>query len=179
MRSSTTALPVGWEQTRAFRLARLHLSKPLGPRSLRRVVRDIAGVHAQVASAGELQCAVRAPGLTPGASERAVGRRALVKTWVMRGTLHLIDADDMAVFGAAMRTRTHWRRPVWERAFKISAADVESAIDAIGAALDGERLTRVELADRVYEELHNDAIDERLRSGWGELLKIAAAHGRL
>lgn len=68
---------------------------------------------------------------------------------------------------------------MWERAFKIRVADVEAAIDAIADALDGERLTRVELADRVYERLHNDAIDRRLRSGWGELLKIVAAHGRL
>lgn len=28
---------VTWEQTRAFRLARMHVTKPLGPRSLRRV----------------------------------------------------------------------------------------------------------------------------------------------
>ena len=157
----------------------MHLSDPLGPRSLRRIVRDVGGVHAQVTSAGELQCAVRAPGLAPGATDRGLVRRALVKTWAMRGTLHLIDAGDMALFAAASRTRRHWRRPVWERAFKIKVAEVEAAIDAIADALDGECLTRVELADRVYERMHDDAIDARLRSGWGELLKIVAAHGRL
>jgi hypothetical protein len=169
---------ITWEQTRAFRLARLHVSEQLGPRSLRKVARDIGGVHAQVASAGELVFAVRAPGLAPRAISRALWeRRTLVKTWAMRGTLHYIEADDFPIWAAAARTRNAWRRPSWERAFKIKVAEVEATLEAIPDVLDGRRLTRVELADGLYEHLRSDAVDRRVRSGWGELLKIAASHG--
>jgi hypothetical protein len=172
--------PVSWDQTRAFRLARMHLSAPLGPRSLRRVVRDLGGVHAQVASAGELQCAARAPGLGPGAVERALWqRRTLVKTWAMRGTLHWIDADDFPVWAAALATRRHWRRPVWLRAFKLTIEEIEASLEAIAEALDGRALTRAALADEVHRRVRSAAVDERLRSGWGEMLKIVALHGRL
>ncbi len=43
----------------------------------------------------------------------------------------------------------------------------------------GRILTRAGLADEVHRRLHNDAVDERLRSGWGELLKVVALHGLL
>ena len=64
-RSADPELHVSWEQARAFRLRRMHLVEPLGARSLRKVVRDLGGVQAQVASAAELQCAVRMAGLPP------------------------------------------------------------------------------------------------------------------
>jgi Winged helix DNA-binding domain len=172
--------PVTWERTRAFRLARMHVSDPLGPRSLRRVVRDLGGVHAQVASAGELQCAVRATGLALGAPERALWRnRTLVKTWAMRGTLHWIDAEDFPVWAAAFATRRHWRRPVWLRAFNVTVEDILNAVEAVADALDGRCLTRAVLADEVHRRLRSDAVDERIRSGWGEVLKIVAIHGLL
>lgn len=171
---------VTWEQTRAFRLARMHLADPLGPRSLDRIVRNLGGVHAQVSSAGELQCAVRARGLKPGTIERALWeRRTLVKTWAMRGTLHWIHADDLAVWAAAFATRQHWRKPVWLRAFHLDIADIEAVVDAAADALDERPLTRNALADQIHKLLKSDVVDERIRSGWGELLKIVALHGLL
>jgi hypothetical protein len=178
--AATDRPTVTWEQARSFRLARMHVSHPLGPRSLGRVVRAIGGLHAQVASAAEIQAAVRAAGLTAGALDRALWeQRTLVKTWAMRGTLHLVDADDFPSWAAALETRTAWRRPVWLRAFRLTLEDIEAALDAIAEALDGRCLTRQGLADEVHRRLHNDAVDARLRSGWGELLKVAALHGLL
>jgi hypothetical protein len=102
-----------------------------------------------------------------------------VKTWAMRGTLHWIEAGDFPVWAAAFATRDHWRKPVWQRAFKMSEADVEAMVEAVTGALDGKLLTRVELADEVHRLLHNDDVDEHLRSGWGSALKLVALHGLL
>lgn len=171
---------VTWEQARAFRLARMHLVDPLGPRSVRKVVRDLGGVQAQVASAGELQIAVRAQGLAQGAIERAIYKqRTLVKSWMMRGTLHWVDAADYAVWAAASRTRAPWNKNYWQKYFGVTAKQVEAAVDAIGNALDGQCLTREQIADEVHARLKNKAIDEQLRSGWGSVLKIAASQGML
>lgn len=172
--------PVTWAQTRAFRLARQHLSDPLGPRSLRRVVRNLGGVHAQVASAGELQCAVRAPGLGVGATNRALWKsKTIVKTWMMRGTLHYLDAEDLPVWAAASATRQAWRKPAWQKAVGLTIAEIEAAVDAAAEALDGRCLTREALADEIGKRSKNKTLDEHLRSGWGSILKIVAAHGLL
>lgn len=96
----------------------------------------------------------------------------------MRGTLRLIDAEDFPVWAAALATRRYWRRPVWLRTYKLTVEVIESVVEAVAQALDGRILTRAGLADEVHRRLRNDAVDERLHSGWGELLKIVAIHGR-
>ncbi|HYI44485.1 MAG TPA: crosslink repair DNA glycosylase YcaQ family protein, partial [Actinomycetota bacterium] len=172
--------PITWEQARAFRLARMHLADPLGPRSVRKVVRDLGGIQAQVASAGELQCAVRAQGLAPGAIERAIYKqRTLVKSWMMRGTLHWVDAADYPVWAAASRTRAPWNKKYWQKYFGVTGKQVEDAVDAIATALDRQCLTREQVADEVHARVKNKAIDELMRSGWGSVLKIAASQGTL
>jgi DNA glycosylase AlkZ-like len=171
---------VTWAQTRAFRLRRMHLVAPLGPRSLRRIASDLGGIQAQVHSAAELQCAVRTDGLTANAVERAVFQsRTLVKTWMMRGTIHYLDPADLPVWASASATRRTWNKPYWQKAFGITTADVEAAIEIIPKALDGACLTREEVADRVHETTRNAALDELMRAGWGSVLKIVAAEGLL
>lgn len=172
--------PITWKQARAFRLARTHLSDPLGPRSLRRVVSDLGGVQAQVASAAAMQCALRAPGLSPEALPRALWKsRSLVKTWMMRGTIHYLAAEDLPVWAAASATRDAWKKPAWQKYTGLSIADVETAVELVSHALDGERLTREGIADHVAGEVKNTKLDDLLRSGWGSVLKIVASRGFL
>ena len=169
-----------WGQTRAFRLRRMHLTSPLGPRSLRRVARELGGIQAQVHSAAEMACAVRVNGLGPNAVERALYKnRTLVKTWMMRGTIHYLDPADLPVWASASATRRIWNKPYWQKAFGITADDVEAAIEIIPKALDGACLTREEVADQVHRITRNSAVDELMRAGWGSILKIVAAEGLL
>lgn len=171
---------VSWEQTRAFRLQRMHLVAPLGPRSLRKVAKDLGGVQAQVHSAGELQFAARLDGLAERAVERAVYQsRTLVKTWMMRGTIHYLDSDDLPVWAAASETRQAWQKPYWQKAFGISANNVQDGLAAIDAIIGAEPLTREEIADEVHRKTNNKALDQLMRQGWGSVLKIAAAQGSL
>ena len=75
------------------------------------VVREHVGIQAQVMSLAELQLNARLDGLRPDDVRDALwAHRRLVKTWAMRGTLHLIASDDLASFVAAAPPRG-WRPP--------------------------------------------------------------------
>jgi uncharacterized protein YcaQ len=160
---------------RALRLARHHLTDPLPRDRLADVVAAVGGVQAQVMSAAELAIWSRSEGLSrDDVQESLWQRRELVKTWCMRGTLHLLPAADWPIWAAALRQRTHWRRPAWLRWFGVTVEELEELIATIGACLDAEGRTREEVAALAPEHLR----DEFLR-GWGSHLKPAAYAGVL
>jgi len=79
-----------WPQVLAFRLTRHHLAKRAPRSRLTQVVGDVCGIHAQLMSAAELAIWARVDGITRDEIQTALWhRRNLVKTWCMRGTLHL------------------------------------------------------------------------------------------
>jgi hypothetical protein len=168
---------VAVESVIAWRLTRHHLldDSPVDPVT---VSSDLCGVHAQIASAAELALAVRVHGLKPGQIAALLQSRKLVKTWAMRGTLHYFPARDMPLWIAALRQRVPYERPVWQRGFNVTPAQMERLMAAIRKALDGRSLTREELDDAVVR-LTDGSLRGRLRSGWGELLKPAAYQGLL
>jgi DNA glycosylase AlkZ-like len=122
-----------------------------GSGGLAETARRLGGVHAQVMSCAELALAARVDGVRAEDVRDALWeRRELVKTWAMRGTLHLLPADDLALWAGALRTRSYlWRRPSWTRYFGISLEELEALVAAIGASLDGRGLTREELGEAV------------------------------
>jgi hypothetical protein len=61
----------------------------------------------------------------------------------------------------------------------VSAAQVEKAVELIGGALGDRPLTREQLVEEVAPHIKSKAMEELLRSGWGSVLKIAAAEGAL
>jgi hypothetical protein len=82
-----------WRQVIAWRLGRHHLGERVPAKAMLDVVAGIAGLHAQVMSSAELTLAGRVDGLEPDAVRRALWEeRDLVKTWAMRGTLHLLPS---------------------------------------------------------------------------------------
>ncbi|HWN83450.1 MAG TPA: crosslink repair DNA glycosylase YcaQ family protein, partial [Candidatus Udaeobacter sp.] len=91
------ALKVTWRQALAWRMKR-QLLEPIGSGSVADVVRQLGAVQAQVASSAEL--AIRLRRRTSGAGEvaAALERGDLLKTWVMRGALHLITPTEGAAF---------------------------------------------------------------------------------
>jgi hypothetical protein len=142
-------------------------------------VAAICGLHAQVMSSAELTLAARVEGLSPDAVRRALWQeRSLVKTWAMRGTLHLLPAAELPLWQAALSTRRTWETGAWQRAF-ASGQELERLNQAVAQALDGRLLTREELATAVGELTGSPELGERLRESWGALLKPAAALGLL
>lgn len=172
--------PVTWERVCLSRLAHQHLLQRRPARALLDVARDLCGLHAQVRSSAELAAAVRVDGLARSAVSRALWTdRTLVKTWAMRGTLHLLPADEYALWVAAQSTRDHFLEPARLRPHGLTSDDVLGVIDAVGTALDGRQLSREELAGEVARLRRDPRLGEMLLSGWGGLLKPAAFRGLL
>jgi hypothetical protein len=172
------ARPIPVESVIAWRLARHDLLERSG-RSPEAVASDLFGIHAQIASAAEFASAVRVERLTPGrVGALLTERRALVKTWAMRGTLHLFAGRDMPLLIAALSGRVSYRQGAWQRGFNVTLEQMESLMRAIRRALDDGPMTREELDDAVVK-LTDGSLRGRLRSGWGELLKPAAYEGAL
>src|SRR5215470_5320190 len=78
------------EEVQAFRLRRHHLLDQVAADPVT-ICGDICGVQAQVMSAAQLQFWARNHAITPAMVNEALWqRRSLVKTSLMRQTLHLI-----------------------------------------------------------------------------------------
>jgi hypothetical protein len=170
---------VTWEQALAWRVRRQLLETP-GPDAATEVVRRLAGVQAQVASAAELAVAVRQATWRPEELQRALWEdRTLVKTWAMRGTLHLLPADDAGAYLALVGAVRPWERASWQKAFGATPAEVAALTEAVAEALDGRLLTRDELVDAVVRRTGSGHLEQLMRSGWGTLLKPVAWEGYL
>jgi hypothetical protein len=163
----------------AWRQAR-QLLEPRGAKGIPDVVRRLAGVQSQVGSQAELAIAVRRRATTPTRLDRPLWRdRSLIKTWAMRGTLHVLAADEAPAFVAALSTVQPWRAKAWETYFGVTAREVERINAAIAEALEDRVLTREELGAEVAAKARVHHHAERLSSGWAELLKPAAFQGLL
>src|SRR5215210_7484770 len=93
-----------WDQVRAWRLEQQCLTPRLGRPNFIRAVERVLGVQAQVMSAAELSIGTRVDGLKRTDVQRALWQdRTLVKTWAMRGTIHLFAAEDLPLIVAARR----------------------------------------------------------------------------
>ena len=77
-------------------------------------VRRVVGLQGQDVRANRLGVRVRSHGLTAGDVDAAVRERVVVRTWAMRGTLHMVAADDLpwvhAAFGDYFAARGAARR---------------------------------------------------------------------
>ncbi len=141
---------LSWEQIRRRRLARSHLLARAPRERLVDVVRDVCGVQAQVTAAAELAISARIDGVTQADVRTALWeQRSLVKTWTVRGTLHLHPADDLPIWAAATRAVG----PPWYEAYGLDASQGAAVLDAIGDALDGRCLLRDELAEKVAQRV--------------------------
>jgi hypothetical protein len=169
---------VTWPQVHAFRLERHHLVRKAAKKDLSRVIGEIGGVQAQVMSAAELQAGVRVDCRVEDVRDSLWKRKTLVKTWLMRGTLHLIPAEDLPLFTAAMRTRWMRLRNSWLKFVDLNEPEFRALVEAIGQALDGRVLTREELVASVGRG-RPERIRQVMKSGWGGILKPVARSGLL
>src|SRR5206468_5885363 len=106
----------------------------------------------QIRSAAGLSLGARIRGRRPEDVERARWQdRALAKIWCMRGTVHLVPSDDLAVFARGSTGRAN-RDTAWLEGHGYSAKMIGRALDALRPALDRPR-TRKELADVIAKTL--------------------------
>src|SRR3954447_1981666 len=171
---------VTWRQVAAVRMERQHLLEP-APRALMvDTVREHVAVQAQVMSLAELSLARRVPGITRADVQSALwDDRTLVKTWAMRGTLHLVASAELPELVRALGTRLNWLTDVWLRYFEVTREEMIAMQLAIGEVLNGEPMTRAELAEALAARLGDPPFAQRGTSGWGPVLKPAASNGNL
>ena len=167
-----------WPHVLAWRMRR-HFLDPIGKGSVAEVVRRLCGVQAQVASSAELAVRVRRQASRPGEVARALTEGRLIKTWAMRGVLHLLTPEDGGAFLSLMASGRSWERPSWQRYFGVTPKQVDVLRGAVREALDGRPLTRDELVAAVIAQRGLGHVGDALRSGWGTLLKPLAWQGDL
>ncbi len=147
-------LRISADQARWFRLARHHLDRRAPREKLVEVVRELAGVQAQVLSAAYLSLWARVDGLSIAQLDAALyAERTLVKTWAMRATVHLLASRELPCYtlglGDAWRVHAQWLA----RSSGIAPEAIDAVVDAIGRGLARGPSTRKELAEHVRREL--------------------------
>ncbi|GAB2947145.1 winged helix DNA-binding domain-containing protein [Micromonospora polyrhachis] len=142
------------------------------------VVRRLCGLQAQVISAAERAVAARLPVVRPGLVAEALADRRLVKTWAMRGTLHLLTPADAPAYLSLLAAARTWEKGSWQRTF-VTVAQLDAIAEATLKALDGRVLTREELTAEIVERTGDATLQAHLGSGWGAVLKPLAWQGLL
>src|SRR5438093_2907418 len=130
-------LRLTWARAAAWRVRRHHLDRRAPAGSLLAVAHRLCGLHAQVLSSAELTAWARVENLDRGAVRQALwDDRSLVKTWAMRGTLHLLPADELPLWHAALGTmRRYLNESRWRKNFGLTLDDLDRVTEAVGAAL--------------------------------------------
>ena len=158
---------------------RRQLLDPVGRLPVDAVVRRLGAVQAQVASSAELAIRVRRDASRRGEVGRALADGRLVKTWAMRGTLHLLTPEEGGAFLSLMAAGRSWERPSWVKYFGMTPAQMEALRAVVREAIRARPLTREELIEAVGRQRGFEGVAEGLRSGWGTLLKPIAWQGDL
>src|SRR4029077_3945607 len=114
------------------------------------VTRAVCALQAQAFDAARHQVRVRSAGVTSGAVDRAFEiERSVVRTWLMRGTLHLCAADDlrwlMDVFGPAVNQFGASRR----KNLGLDDATCARAVAVIRKALTSGPMARRQIRERL------------------------------
>jgi hypothetical protein len=171
---------LNWQQVNAWRLTQHHLLPRAGHRELHAVVTRIGGVQAQVMPAAEWSLGARVDALTPADIQRALWQeRTLIKTWAMRGTLHLLEAQALPLYVAARRAHKIHRPPSYYTYHGVTPAEYDAILEAIPQTLSDQPLTREQLAEGVAQAAGMPNLRAVLLSGWGALLKPSAFAGEI
>jgi hypothetical protein len=166
---------IGWQQVCAWRMRRQYLDPRAEP-TPGEIVGRLCGVQAQVWSAAVTAVALRQAVPDRGAVEGA----AMMKTWAMRGTLHLLRPDEAGAYLSLMETTGFWLKPSWQKVSGVTPRQIDNLTDTVAGILDGGAvLTRDELVTQIVADKRFAGIEDRLRSGWGQVLKPLAWRGVL
>ncbi len=138
------------ERVRALRMAALLIaprpSSAPAPSTVDGIVTHLGAMQAQDNASGLWSLGLRLGGATQAEVVAALERREALRTWPMRGTVHLVPARDahwmLDVIGSKSLAGAARRRQY----LGLPDGDAERAVDVIGAQLaGGQRRTRAQL----------------------------------
>jgi hypothetical protein len=128
----------------AQRLGAMRSASPAG------AVRWMLAVQAQDLPGAKWSLGLRTDGGTEAAVDAALDAGAIVRSWPLRGTLHLVAAEDIAWLLSLTGSRQISRAASRRSALGITDSDVQRAEGAVRAALAGRRaLPRGQLLARI------------------------------
>jgi hypothetical protein len=134
-----------WAAVGARRLERNLLATPSPDAHPADVSAAMCGTHAQVMAAAEVSSALRMAHGTRADVQKALwDEHSLIKTYGLRGTVHLFPARDLAMWTwalAAMPSRT----AAFPEGVRLTADESRRIVDAMAAALEDAELTADEL----------------------------------
>jgi hypothetical protein len=159
----------------SFRLRRHHLlDEP--PADAVTIARDMCGVQAQVMGPARLQLWTRNHALTRAEIENALWKsRTLVKTSLMRQTLHLIPTDEFAIYIAALRpSRFAQAMRVMDRC-GITRDESEALIPLIMQTLSAGPLSRPAIAAAIRPKA-SKRVRFWMENSWS-LVRLPVAEG--
>jgi len=125
---------ISLDELRFLRMNAQGLAKRRPKAALLEVVGDLVGVNAQLPSAMALSLRARLEGLTNEDLETyRIQERRVVRTWCMRGTLHLVRTEDLdwllaAVSPAVVRGAWRWL----EKRGGLSEDRARQALESVG-----------------------------------------------
>ncbi|MET8907518.1 winged helix DNA-binding domain-containing protein [Micromonospora sp. NPDC004551] len=115
------------------------------PESVAEVVEWFGAMQAQDAASGLWSLGVRLPGRTQDDVRAALERREALRTWPMRGTVHLVPPRDARWMLAVTGVRSLAGAATRRAQLGLSESDADRAADVLGEAMaGGGRLTRAE-----------------------------------
>lgn len=176
--STPTTTRLTWDGVLGWRMRR-QLLDPVGTLDVAGVVGALCGVQAQVPSSAELAVASRRQDGRVGQAADALADRRLIRTWAMRGTLHLLAPADAGAYLALVGALRSWERPAWQRNFGLTPAEIATLAEYVVEVLADRVLEREELIEEIAARSGSRDLDEHLRSGWGAVLKPLAWMGLL
>jgi hypothetical protein len=146
----TTGVPhLTWPEVSARRLDRNALTAPAQDARPADVVAAMCGAHAQVLSAAELSIGLRLAGATRNVVRAAMwAEHSLIKTFGPRGTVHLLPAQDLAMWLGALAAVPPSPSPFPE-GVRLTPNQTEQVVAAIADALVDAELTADELGQAV------------------------------
>lgn len=170
-----------WARAAAWRVRRQYLDARAPAGKMLAVASRLCGLHAQLMSSAELTLWARVNNLEREAVQRALwDDRTLVKTWAMRGTLHLLPSSELHLWHAALRTNSRYLRPeAWRKYFGISMEELERLSETVAIALENRVLTRDELVKEIGRLMGSAFSEKAAANSWGTIFKPAAFTGRL
>jgi hypothetical protein len=132
------------ERVLAVRMANQALT-PTGLPSAAAAAAHVVGVQAQDIPATHLALRSRCPSLTSAGSVRAINSGEVVRTWLMRGTLHAAAAADIRWLGALFEMSQLARFRTHRAEHGLTPALLDRAADVLPEILRGRQLTRKQL----------------------------------
>lgn len=154
------------EEIRCRRLAGQHLLAPVPART---VVRDLCGVQAQF-----LQSAMHAVRIRSGA---ACDPEGLVKSWTIRGTLHVFALEDLPVFLHRGRAQSPRDCDTLGADARVDAARKRFFADLILQRIEAGENTREALREACRSAGMTDAEAESIFNAWGGTIRALCDAG--